>query len=295
MRQDQPRLRLGIIADPQYADREPDLALNRHFRAVPARLEQAIAHFNTLPLDAIVVLGDLIDRGFENFAPVLEILDRCSHPRILLLGNHDFAVSPDRLPQVHATLGMPAPYYEHRINGLRLLVTDGNEISLFSSPPGDPRHVEAEARLAALKAAGAANAQAWNAGISATQQDWIRERLADADAAGEPVLLLGHYPIYPLSDHNLWDSEQLAELIASSPATLAYLCGHQHAGNYAKRGDTHFLNVCGMVDTPASNAFAVLELFDDRIEIEGFGREPSRSLSLAPRPASGKAAEKGQA
>jgi 3',5'-cyclic AMP phosphodiesterase CpdA len=281
MTQEQPRLRLGIIADPQYDNREPDLTLDRHFRMVPARLEQAIAHFDTLPLDAIVVLGDLIDRGFENFAPVLDILDRSRHPRILLPGNHDFLVSADRLSEVHATLGMAAPYHEHKVNGVRLLVTDGNEISLFSRPPGDPRHDEAVARLSALKAAGAANAQVWNAGISVSQEAWIGAHLSEAEAAGDAVLLLGHYPIHPPSDHNLWDSERLADLIASSPASIAYLCGHQHAGNYAKLGRTHFVNFCGMVDTPDSNAFAVLALFEDRIEIEGFGREPSRSLPLA--------------
>ncbi len=290
MTEEQPRLRLGIIADPQYADRDPDLTLDRHFREVPARLEQAIAHFDLLPLDAVVVLGDLIDRGFENFATVLAILERSRHPRILLPGNHDFLVSSDRLPDIHATLGMPAPYYEHRLNGVRLLVTDGNEISLFSSVPRDPRHRKAEARLDALKAAGAANAQAWNAGISATQQTWIRERLADADAAGEPVLLLGHYPIHPPSDHNLWDSEGLAELITSSTSAIAYLCGHQHKGNYARLGPTHFVNFCGMVDTRFSTAFAVVELFDDRIEIEGFGREPSRTLPLCAHAAPGKVA-----
>lgn len=280
MTQEQPRLRLGIIADPQYDDRESDLTLDRHFRNVPARLEQAIAHFDTLPLDAIVVLGDLIDRHFKNFATVLEILERSRHPRILLPGNHDFLVSPDRLSEVHATLGMPTPYYEHKVNGVRLLVTDGNEISLFSSPPGDPRHQEAEARLSALKSAGAANAQTWNAGISTAQEAWIGARLNEAEAAGEPVLLLGHYPIYPPSDHNLWDGERLAGLISSSPVSVAYLCGHQHAGNYAMLGKTHFVNFCGMVDTPDSNAFAVLALFEDRIEVEGFGREPSRRLAL---------------
>jgi 3',5'-cyclic AMP phosphodiesterase CpdA len=281
MTQEQPRLRLGIIADPQYDDREPDLTLDRYFRMVPARLEEAIAHFETLPLDAVVVLGDLIDRGFENFATVLEILARSRHTRILLPGNHDFLVSSERLSEVHATLGMPAPYYEHQGNGVRLLVTDGNEISLFSSPPGSPRHAEAEARLSALKTAGAANAQTWNAGISASQEAWIGARMSEAEAAGEPVLLLGHYPIHPPSDHNLWDGERLADLISSSPASVAYLCGHQHAGNYARLGKTHFVNFCGMVDTPDSNAFAVLALFHDRIEIEGFGRQPSRSLPLA--------------
>lgn len=278
MRQEQPRLRLGIIADPQYADRGPDLDLNRYFSEVPARLEQAIAHFELLPLDAIVVLGDLIDRGFENFTTVLGHLKRSRHPLLLLPGNHDFLVSAEHLSSIHPTLGMPAPYYEHRINGVRLIITDGNEISLFSTPPGHPHHVEAQTRLAEMKAKGAPNAQDWNAGISATQESWIRERLAEAEAEGAPVLLFGHYPVHPPSDHNLWDGERLADLIASSRSSAAYLCGHQHAGNYAILGKTHFVNVCGMVDTPDSNAFAVLSLFEDRIEIEGFGREPSRSL-----------------
>ena len=34
-----------------------------------------------------------------------------------------------------------------------------------------------------------------------------------------------------------------------------------------------------MVDTEHDNAFAILSVFDDRIEIVGHGREPSRSLS----------------
>ncbi|KQW31485.1 phosphatase [Rhizobium sp. Root274] len=280
MTQERLRLSLGIIADPQYADREPDLDLDRHFREVPARLKQAIEHFDTLPLDAIVVLGDLIDRDFESFEPVLEILGQSRHPRILLPGNHDFSVSADRLADIHATLGMPAPYYEYRLKGLRILIIEGNEISLFSSAPEDPRHIEAEARVTRLRAAGAPNAQDWNAGISATQEGWIRDRLADAAAAGEPVILLGHYPIHPPSDHNLWDSERLAELVASSPAALAYLCGHQHKGNYATLDAAHFVNFCGMVDTADSNAFAVLEIYDDRIEITGLGREPSRRLAL---------------
>ena len=35
-----------------------------------------------------------------------------------------------------------------------------------------------------------------------------------------------------------------------------------------------------MVDTPDSSAFAIVEIAGDRLEIQGFGREPSRSLTL---------------
>lgn len=277
-----PRLRLGIIADPQFADLDPDPRLNRYFRRSLDKLRAAVAQFNAQALDAVIVLGDLIDRDWESLAPVLEVLDDLRAPRILLPGNHDFLVTPDRLPQVHAALGMPAPYHEVEIAGVRLLVTDGNEISLFAPPPEDPRREEARRRLASLRKKQAPNAQDWNAGISDRQATWIADRLAAAKANGTPVILLGHYPIYPPSDHALWDAEALADLVSASPAAIAWLCGHHHAGGYAERNGVHFLNFCGMVDTEHQNAFAVLALYDDRIEISGYGREPDRVLALRP-------------
>ncbi|MDH4411708.1 MAG: metallophosphoesterase [Rhizobium sp.] len=283
MTTDTPRLRLGIIADPQYADIDPNPELNRHFRRSLPKLREAVAHFNAQALDAVVVLGDLIDRDWGSLAPVLDILDGLNAPRILLPGNHDFLVAPERLADVYSALGMPAPYQELKIAGLRLLVTDGNEISLFAPPEDDPRRDEAERRLAALKAKQAANAQDWNAGISDQQASWIAARLAEAEASGEQVILLGHYPIHPHSDHALWDAEVVADLVCASPAAIAYLCGHHHAGGYAERNGVHFLNFCGMVDTEHDNAFAVLSVFDDRIEISGHGRESTRHLSLETR------------
>ena len=276
------RLRLGIIADPQYADLDPDHERGRYFRRSLDKLGEAVEHFNAQNLDAVVVLGDLIDRGWDNFPPVLDLLETLQAPRILLPGNHDFMVDPAHLPEVYARLGMPAPYHAVQIKGLRLLITDGNEISLFAPPEGDPRRIEAEQRLAALRAEGATNANRWNAGISDRQMSWIADQLAAAEESGEDVILLGHYPIYPPSDHALWSAEALSDLIADSPSALAYLCGHQHTGNYAEKNGVHFVNFRGMVDTEHQNAFAVLCVFDDRIEITGHGREPDRSLQLRP-------------
>lgn len=276
------RLRLGIIADPQYADLDPDRERDRYFRNSLDKLGEAVEHFNSRNLDAVVVLGDLIDRGWENYPPVLDLLETLQAPRILLPGNHDFMVDPARLPQVYAKLGMPAPYHAVRIKGLRLLVTDGNEISLFAPPEGDPRRIEAEQRLSALRVENAPNAHRWNAGISDRQMTWVADQLAAAEQSGEDIILLGHYPIYPPSDHALWNAEALSGLIAGAPAALAYLCGHQHTGNYGQKNGVHFVNFRGMVDTEHQNAFAVLCVLDDRIEISGHGREPDRSLQLRP-------------
>ncbi|MBC7311417.1 MAG: metallophosphoesterase, partial [Rhizobium sp.] len=231
-------------------------------------------------LDFVVTLGDVIDRDWENFDRVLPLYETLRHAHHILPGNHDFAVAADRLAEVHARLGMPAPYHDFVANGVRLILTDGNEVSLFAPPLDDPRRVEAAERLAALTAAGAANAQMWNAGMSATQVAWLGERLRQADKAGERAIVFGHYPLHPASDHNLWGAEEVSALIAASPAAIGYFCGHNHAGNYGLLNGTHFVNIKGMVDTFDENAFAIVAVHADRIEITGFGREESRVLAL---------------
>ena len=278
--QSSPLLRFGLIADPQYAPIEPNIRLNRHYAQSLDKLEAAIACFNGEALDFVVTLGDLIDRDWENFDRVLPLYEQLRHPHHFLPGNHDFAVAADRLDQVHAKLGMPAPWHDFSVNGVRLIITDGNEVSLFAPPLDDPRRNEAETRLAALTAAGAPNAQTWNAGMSVAQTEWLASRLKLAEEAGERAIVFGHYPLYPESDHNLWGAEEVSALIAASPAAIGYFCGHNHVGNYGVLNGTHFVNIKGMVDTFDENAFAIIAVHADRMEITGFGREESRVLSL---------------
>lgn len=273
-------LRLGIIADPQYATIAHNESMTRFYSNSLAKLREATAAFNAMDLDGVVVLGDVIDHGFENFAPALQVLEALRHPVIFLPGNHDFAVKPEQRSMVQAALDMPAPYYDRVIKGVRIIITDCCEISTFAPPVGDRRLEEAEAILSALKAQDAINAHRWNAGISATQLKWLQQRLSLAEQRGEKAIVLGHYPLHPFTDHALWNADDMAKIISASPAALAYLSGHDHRGNYGQLGHTHFINFKGMVDTERDNAFAVLNLLPDSLIIEGFGREENRHLAL---------------
>ncbi|QLF69576.1 metallophosphoesterase [Peteryoungia desertarenae] len=275
-----PLLRLGIIADPQYAELPPNEELNRFYANSLKKIRDAVDLFNANELDAVVVLGDLIDADAVHFEPVLRELGRLRHPQILLPGNHDFLVEPEHLAGVYHRLSMPAPYYSRQVNGIHLIILDGSEISLFAPPPGDPRRQQAESRLTALRASKAPNAHPWNAGIGGEQRSWLKALLDDMDGKGEKAIVLGHYPVYPPSDHNLWNAEDVAGLLARSPSAVAYLCGHDHRGGFGTKGGTHFVTFKGMVDTEADNAFAIVELFADRLNVMGFGREVSRELSL---------------
>ena len=277
---EKPLLRFGVIADPQYADLPPNAAMKRYYANSLDKLKEAIEVLNCEDLSFVVTLGDLVDRGWESYDPVLALYNDLRHESFLMPGNHDFFVAPERLDGVHQRLGMPAPWHHFSRGGFRFVVIDGNEVSLFSSPEGHPRHTLAQQRLEALLAGKAINAQEWNGGIGEEQFSWLEATLAHAEAAGEKVIVMGHYPLHPENVHNLWDYGRLTELFARSGNVAAYLSGHNHAGNLGRSGNTWYVNFKGMVDTEKENTFAVVELFSDRIGVIGYGREESRTLPL---------------
>lgn len=282
MTQDQPLFRFGLIADPQYAPLAP--IGTRYFANSLWKLSEAIATFNTLDLAFVATLGDFIDRGWESFGHILPLYGRLLHPHHPIPGNHDFDVAPAHLGEVRARLGRPEGHYDFAVAGHRFIVFDGTEESLYANPPGSAGHRRAQARLAALQEARAPNAQTWNGGIGEAQFAWIAARLAAARAAGERVIALGHFPLYPDDPHMLWDADRLVELFCGHDGFLACFSGHNHAGNYGLRAGRHFVNLMGMVETATDTCYAVVDVHADRLVVTGFGTEPGRVLKLAPTP-----------
>jgi predicted phosphodiesterase len=276
-----PLFRFGVVADPQYADLEPNLTLNRYPANSLVKLREAIEEFNRHELAFVVTLGDIIDREWKGFDAILPVYETLRHPKHFLLGNHDFAVAPEHLQAVHQRVGMPSAYYDFGHAGYRFIALDGNEISVFAPPEGDPRRDEAKARMKALETSGASNGQRWNAAIGSTQYAWLAAKLRAAKTAGEKVIVMNHYPIFPDDSHNALDSDRMLALLAEHDHVVAYLNGHNHAGNFGVVGGTYFVNFKGMVDTEDSNAYAIVSVHEDRLDVVGFGRETSRRLALS--------------
>ncbi|MGN6777120.1 metallophosphoesterase [Rhizobium sp.] len=275
-----PLFRFGVIADPQYADLEPNLTLNRYPAKSLDKLRAAIGEFNRHDLAFVVTLGDIIDREWKSFDAILAVYEALRHRKHFLLGNHDFAVASEHLGGVSARVGMPSPYYDFRLSGYRFIALDGNEISVFAPPEGDPRRQEAKEMMRALETTGALNGQRWNGAIGDTQYDWLAAKLREAKAAGEKVIVMNHYPIFPENGHNALDSDRMLSLLAEHDHVVAYLNGHNHAGNFGVSGGTYFVNFKGMVDTEDTSAYAIVAVYNDRLEVTGFGREDSRVLAL---------------
>jgi predicted phosphodiesterase len=275
---DLPLFRFGIIADPQYAAIEPQAEMGRYYANSLAKVGAAIETFNGEELSFVMTLGDIIDRDFNSFDDILPVYEKLRHEAHFLLGNHDFGVAPEYLEKVVERVGMPAPYYSFKRHDYRFIVLNGNEVSTFATPEGHPLNRLGHERLAALSAAGADNAHAWNASLSDEQFAWLASEIEQAKAAGEKVIVMNHFPVYPPCEHDMWDRERIVELLASQANVVAYLNGHNHVGNYGKVAGCHFVNFKGVVDTESENTFAIVDVYPDRMEIRGFGREDSRTL-----------------
>lgn len=274
---EEPLFSFGLIADVQYANK-PD-AGERHYRRSLVNLEAAVSRLNAESLRFTAHLGDFIDEGMASLDRALPVFERLEHRRVHVLGNHDFAAPR---PEIVARFEMPAAYYSFVVEGWRFAVLDGLAVSLLGLTDNDDEAlIDAQTRLDALKRDGSANAHSWNGGLGQTQLRWLRTTLTDARRENERVILFCHLPTLEASSdatHLLWDHATLVELLGEFENVVAYFNGHDHRGGYARSGQVHFVTLPGMVEAPKENAFAVVDVYQDRLTVRGFGNVASRTL-----------------
>ena len=274
----QPEFAFGVIADVQYCD--GDDRGTRYYRASLKKLAAAVQDFNATSLAFVIQLGDLIDRDFVGFDPVLAVYQQFHAPQYHVLGNHDFIVNPAEKGQILTKLDLTTGYYDFTYHSWRFIVLDGNDLSFYALAPASAKYPAAEAMYQQCQQAGLPNAQTWNGGLGAEQMAWLRQTLAQAEAKGEKVILFCHFPALPRPDqHNLWNDQEVLDLLASYPGVVAYINGHNHAGNYAVRNGAHYLTLPAMVETSDENAYFRIEVYADQLKVIRQG-QPAQLLRL---------------
>ncbi len=268
-------LRLGIVTDPQYADK-PTRGSRRYSEAA-VKLEAAIAGINDARVDLLVHLGDAIDgekNAAANLKRIFDIFSTSAAPVIHLVGNHCLDGGK---PAFDRTSGLVAYHGAMRFHGWRFLLLDGNAISIRGHLPGSPAHTEATANINN-------GAVSWGGGLGQLQRDWFAQQLIDAKSCGEPVVVLCHFPIDGTSspqNHLLWDHAEVAEILSNQHNVKAWFCGHNHQGGYGRVAGVHHVTFQAICDAPSDgNAWAIAELNSNQIRIAGHGTIPSRDLKF---------------
>ncbi|MCX5654136.1 MAG: metallophosphoesterase [Planctomycetota bacterium] len=285
-----PVLTFGVVTDVQYAD-VPTQA-KRQYRESLLKAEHCVADFNKMRPEFVIHLGDLINENYTSYDAVLPIFDKLSMPRYFCLGNHDLSLDPESRAKVLPRLGLDKlgsgkGYYDFARAGWRMVVLNGNDISIVASAAGSEERKAAERLVADLKKKGAKNTSMYNGALGPQQLAWLKETLAKADAAGERAIVFCHFPVYPTGGSNLWNDTEVLDVLGAHKCVAAYFCGHVHGGGYARKGGIHFVNFKGVVEADPT-AYALVEVFADSLKVTGFGAEPSRVLKVeaaAPAPA----------
>ena len=269
-------LRLGLVADPQYADIAP--LRTRFYRQSIGKLTEAVEHFNRLDLEWCVNLGDLIDQRWESFDEIFKPLARSRHKFHHLLGNHDFNVPDEFKPRVPGRLGLKDRYYSVRESGFCFVMLDTTDVSPYAYAANSKESAAATAERKRVAATGAINAQTWNGAVGERQLKWFEDTCRQAAKAKRKVIVFAHHPVFPADAHTEWNADALLQVVERNRNVVAWINGHNHAGAFGIHDDVPFITLKGMVETETTNAFGVAHLHSDRLQLVGHGREPSREL-----------------
>lgn len=276
--QTEPILKIGLVADPQYANKPT--AGKRYYQESCRKLEEAIDTLNDHHVDFVQNLGDIVDGGWESYDSILPVYQNLD-PEIEnyhLLGNHDFAIDSSHLTALLERLAMPEYYYSYEEKGWRFIVLDATDVSYFSMPVHQHSMDQVNSYYAATE--GKPNHYNWNSAIGKKQQEWLKLQLESAESMGQRVILFSHMPLRPLDNaENLWNNEEIIEIIEDSPNVVAFINGHRHSGGYILKNGIHYITIHGMVETPV-NSYAILEVYKDHMALKGYGNQKSYNLQI---------------
>jgi predicted phosphodiesterase len=271
-----PLVTFGVVADVQYADNDP--AGNRYYRNSGSRLKEAYDSFRRDSVDFVVNLGDLIDGDFSSYAPMMNIISSSGIKTYHVTGNHDYAVENRYKSRLPVLSGHRKGYYSFSKEDFTFIFLNGNEISTYASS-NKASVKEGSEYLEMLKARATVNAVEWNGGISKTQLDWLKEQLDMASAEKRKVMIFCHFPVYPENVHNLFNYKEVLQILGKYNNIIAWMSGHNHAGNYGNFNMIHFVTFRGMVESDDRNSYATVEIYRNKIWIRASGREKNQILA----------------
>lgn len=263
----------GVIADCQYCD-EVGTGV-RKYDLSDTKLQQCVTHLNTMDLAYTVHLGDFIDKDWKSFDDVGPIYNTLKMPKYHVLGNHDFSVADTLKHKVSERMGLPSPYYDFEVNGWRFIVLNGNDVSFHAYPQESKNYKKADAYYTKHKI----ESPKWNGALGKKQLKWLKQVLESASKNEEKVILYCHFPVYPENVHNLWNADEVIDLIEDYSCVKTYINGHNHAGNYGQKNGIHYVTMKGMVDTEQTS-YSTIKVYPHKLEIMGYGREENRTLLI---------------
>jgi len=252
------KLRLGVMTDIHYADRDP--AGSRYYRESLGKLREAVTRFNAEKVDVTIELGDFIDaaKEVETELGYLRTIEaeyaKFQGQRHYVLGNH--CVQTLTKAQFLEHTKMPAAHYSFDQGNFHFIILD-----------------------ACYRADGVS----YNAGnfdwtdtfIAEEEVDWLK---ADLQQTQKPTIVAVHQrlDLDPQSKSGAHyapkNAPEVRRILADSQKVLAVLMGHSHRNHYQQIDNIHYcvFRACVEGEGEANSGYAIADLFaDGSIRLKG--------------------------
>lgn len=197
-------IKLGLIADPHIG----------FVKGAPDRLADFLKAMKKEKPDALLQLGDFAYSNKEN-KPHIDAFNAAHEVTLHTIGNHDIRDKGLKREDCIRMWGISAPYYTHDVDGVRLIVLDGND-------PGSPTHKGG-----------------YPSYIGKKQQAWLKQQLNTTD---KPVLIVSHQPLAGWAEV---DNAREIRMLLAGYRDRIMLCinGHSHCDQFLTIDGLSYLHI----------------------------------------------------
>ncbi|MGI5923068.1 MAG: CehA/McbA family metallohydrolase [Lentisphaeria bacterium] len=266
---EQPLVRFALLADLRYADQDSKAGCN--YRQAKELYRQTLARLNQEPdLAFVMVLGDITDGGkAEDMTQMLALAADSRAPVKYLAGDHDLQGHSEE--QLKALFAVDDLFYDFAVGGVRFVVINSHDVSLVADAASGRR----QAARDFLTDHHGVLFNRHDGMLSAERKQWLRDKLAAANAAGEDVVVFSHTPLWYLAGNNrdlMWDHMELLTLLDGCPRLRGFFAGHYHCGGLSPRRRVLHKTVKALVTASEATA-CIVSMYRDRLELRGIGAE----------------------
>lgn len=257
-----PVLRIGLISDLHYADREP--RINRYYREAITKIRESVKQFNKVGIDFAVELGDIIDAAdtVEGEIAHLKAIEaeyaKLKADRYYVLGNHDVWNLTKKEFIAHTTA--KKTHYSFDKGGIHFVVLD----ACFRED-GEPY--------------GRKNFEWFDTSIPQTQCDWLAK---DLRSAKHRAIVFLHHRLDVADKHAVNNAAEVRKILEDSRKVIAVFQGHYHPGDYKRIDGIHYCTLMAMTEGlgKENNAYSILEVYEDgSLHLDGFRRQQDHALA----------------
>ncbi len=253
---EKPALRLGLITDLHYADKNP--AGTRYYRDSLAKVREAVRAFREKKVEVAVELGDFIDAAntvdeeLRFLATVEKEYEKFKGKRHYVLGNH--CVTTLTKKQFLANCAAKKAHYSFDVGDFHFVILDA-----CYRADGVPY--------------GNRNFKWTDTEIPPAERKWLEADLAKTD---RPTIVFVHQRLDVANDHGVKSAVAVRGILERSRKVLAVFQGHSHQNDHREIRGIHYCTLRAVVEGEGieNSGYSILEVYKGGVlKVDGFRQQ----------------------